>query len=503
MATNPNTLPENSGRITAPDANYPYGSAKDDSTGTTGDGTPIKKALMNDSYGLIQALLRAAGIVPSGNAETAVLSQVLQAIVQQAQGRAFMFDEDGTSAADAYVLALRPNQHTLTSLFDGQLFTFTAASPNTGSATVDVSLLLGESAGTTIKDAVDIGGGDALPGQITGTTVLRYNLTLDAIEVVGGSGADAYLKSGRRNLLINGNFDIWQRASSDTFASSAGYVSDRWRVASGTGGSVTATRELFTAGQTVVPNNPRNFLRFSPDGAASDSPTIEQRIEDVYVAAGRTVTLSFWAKTAGALTVTADLVQKFGSGGSADVAIGGQNAVLSTSWEKFTFKFQVPGISGKTVGNDSSLALQFSCPSGNSNVLDIAQVQMEFGGYATDFEKRRIDEELIAAQRYCFVFNAGSGNSGRLLGQNDSTTRSLILVQHPVVMRTGTTGVVLGAAATYAVTDAAGSPITATSVSSSILGDKTTQVEVNVAGGLVAGNVGVLTSGKIEINAEL
>lgn len=80
MATNPSTLPENAGRITAPDTDYPYGSAKDDSTGATGDGTPIKRALLNDTYGIIQHLLTRAGIVPSGTAETAQTSQVVEAL---------------------------------------------------------------------------------------------------------------------------------------------------------------------------------------------------------------------------------------------------------------------------------------------------------------------------------------------------------------------------------------------------------------------------------------
>lgn len=80
MATNPNTLPENSGRIIAPDTSYPYGSAKDDTTGTTGDGTPIKKALLNDTYGFYQWLLTQASIVPSGNAETVLASQLGEAL---------------------------------------------------------------------------------------------------------------------------------------------------------------------------------------------------------------------------------------------------------------------------------------------------------------------------------------------------------------------------------------------------------------------------------------
>jgi len=89
VATNPSTLPENSGRITAPDANYPYGSAKDDSTGTTGDGTPIKKALLNDTYGFYQWLLTKAGIVPSGTADTAIASDLGDAL-----GVLFVDDDD-------------------------------------------------------------------------------------------------------------------------------------------------------------------------------------------------------------------------------------------------------------------------------------------------------------------------------------------------------------------------------------------------------------------------
>ena len=81
MATNPNLLPDNSGRITAPDASYPYGSAKDDTTGIAGDGTPIKKALLNDTYGFYQWLMTQAGIVPSGSADTALVSQLGESLI--------------------------------------------------------------------------------------------------------------------------------------------------------------------------------------------------------------------------------------------------------------------------------------------------------------------------------------------------------------------------------------------------------------------------------------
>lgn len=87
MATNPSTLPENAGRLTAPDANYPYGSAKNDSTGTTGDGTPIRKPWMDDIYGFFQALLKRANITPSGTPDNANVSQLADAVATIGGGK--------------------------------------------------------------------------------------------------------------------------------------------------------------------------------------------------------------------------------------------------------------------------------------------------------------------------------------------------------------------------------------------------------------------------------
>ena len=166
MATNPNTLAENVGRITAPDANYPYGSAKNDSTGTTGDGTPITEPILNDTYGLQQALLAASGIVPSGNADTAILSQYFQALVEQASGRAGNYDETG--AADAYVAGVKANQQGPASYFDGLLVSFVAGSANTGAATVNVG-------GLGVKDIKMDSGFDPEAGVISGRVVLQYD----------------------------------------------------------------------------------------------------------------------------------------------------------------------------------------------------------------------------------------------------------------------------------------------------------------------------------------
>ena len=80
MALNPSTNGVMSGRITAPDANYPFGSSKDETSAGAGDGTPYFKARADDIFGFQQALLTEASIVPNGNAETAISSQYLDSL---------------------------------------------------------------------------------------------------------------------------------------------------------------------------------------------------------------------------------------------------------------------------------------------------------------------------------------------------------------------------------------------------------------------------------------
>lgn len=66
--------------VTAPNADYPYGAVRDDSSESATDGTPIRQAFLNDINGFFQAMLHGAGIVPNGNAETVQTSQLRQAL---------------------------------------------------------------------------------------------------------------------------------------------------------------------------------------------------------------------------------------------------------------------------------------------------------------------------------------------------------------------------------------------------------------------------------------
>lgn len=80
MANNPSTVPGYNGQTAAPDANYTYGSAKDDAAPGDLTGTPRIAAEINDIMGLQQKLLNAAGIIPSGNPDTVLVSQYFEAL---------------------------------------------------------------------------------------------------------------------------------------------------------------------------------------------------------------------------------------------------------------------------------------------------------------------------------------------------------------------------------------------------------------------------------------
>jgi len=68
------------GKVTAPSAAYPFGGAQNVTVPNDGTGTPWEAALINDYIGLLQALLGAAGLTPSGAPDNAEDSQYLDAI---------------------------------------------------------------------------------------------------------------------------------------------------------------------------------------------------------------------------------------------------------------------------------------------------------------------------------------------------------------------------------------------------------------------------------------
>ena len=248
-----------------------------------------------------------------------------------------------------------------------------------------------------------------------------------------------------KNKILNSDFRIWQRGTSFT---ATGYTADRWLVDyNGTGATNTVSQQTFTPGTAPVAGYEGTyFYRFacSVAGTGNTYKTINQRIEDVRVFAGQTVTVSFWAKAAATTTINnIYLAQVFGSGGSGDVNTNvASTTTLTTSWQRFSYSVANPSISGKTIGTNSWLGLQFNLPTNATFTVDFWGVQVEAGSTATAFQTATgtIQGELGACQRYYFRTTAGQ-SSGALstLGSVVSTILMESGYQFPVPMRTSPT----------------------------------------------------------------
>lgn len=142
MAINPNT--QYPGQVEAPDANYTYGGAKNETVVDALDGTPFEKAMLNDVFGFQQAMLVQAGIVPSGSSETVLISQYLEALHQ------FMSEAKNFAINGTGVVQQRDDY-------------------------------------TLVKDAYDFGP-DRFAGMATGTLVSAGTLTQTAAANIGVTG---------------------------------------------------------------------------------------------------------------------------------------------------------------------------------------------------------------------------------------------------------------------------------------------------------------------------
>ena len=270
---------------------------------------------------------------------------------------------------------------------------------------------------------------------------------VDAAKLTGAlpaiSGASLTGVGIGRNAIINGNFDVWQRGTSFAGVTATGYQADRWEVIPATGCTMTISRQAFTAGQTDVPNEPSYFLRADITTAGSANAEISQKIEDVRTFAGQTIMVSFYAKsTAGTQGLNCRMHQDFGSGGSTRVTTGVSVKTLSSSWQKFTFSVALGSISGKTIGTGSYLAFNFYWANNStSNDVDLAQVKVEKGSIATDFEPKSYGEELKLCQRYYYAHIGPNQGSNQLIGKGawNSAAQFEATVHFKETMRTTAT----------------------------------------------------------------
>lgn len=350
-------------------------------------------------------------------------------------------------------------------------------------------------------------------------------LTATQMNDIGGELNDLYTASGAaagKNKIINGDFDINQRAFSSTITNNAlGF--DRFKLTY-SGGTTTMSAQTFTAGTAPVAGyEGKNFVRLvsASQSGTSDYSACRQSIEDVRNFAGKTVTFSFWAKAStGTPNIGATLAQNFGTGGSSTVPTSTTVQAITTSWARYSFTIAVPSISGKTIAaNDSSLDawIFISCGStlsasgyaavGIQNVtIDIWGVQVEAGSTATPFQTATGTKqgELAACQRYYYRTNPlTQAYQDIAVGQAASTTDVRFVLRFPTTMRSTPTSIDY---ATLRVSDYVNN-LTVTNLNGSLYTPDSVELQATVSGAtqyrpyLLQGNNS--TSSYVGISAEL
>lgn len=249
--------------------------------------------------------------------------------------------------------------------------------------------------------------------------------TKDDETITTPNGGVDFTASMGKNLLINGDFSVWQRGV--TF--NGGYTADRWRFtgAVGDGNGLHAINKIGDQYNSLPNSN--NMIQVINSNTNTGYTFIEQRIEDVSRFFGKTITLSFYAK----VPIGEDrndfesyLSMNFGTGGSASINIDQTQRSITSTLTKYEYTFNIPAYSGETVNDtDSSLRLVFRIGTSVQTVeFTIAETQLEFGKVATQFEMVDPALNLMRCQRYYEVLEIIT-NSVLTVSQANSTTTSI------------------------------------------------------------------------------
>ena len=333
--------------------------------------------------------------------------------------------------------------------------------------------------------AVSLGKPFAAPGGILSHTAV-FSVHVEVLGYFiedGGLVVPPVVGRQGRNIIINSNFDHWQRGTAPTtlstnFLSDGSkydtFHADRFNAevipdltSSGSVSNIIGgmSQGTFSHSQTVVPGYPKHYLNFEGKIDANygntDKSTVSvgQRIENVRRFANKDVTISYYAKGTVGDQVRVSVSQDYQAlGNSADAhTIHVEDIAVSTGWNKFTHTVALPAFpTGINLGDTSFFDVRWTTFSNENNasftnsdgatlagfatgltydgILSLAQVQVEHGQQATTFQTPILDIDLEACQKYYQIAQGGwNGHISETSGTYGSYT------SFPVPMRVNPT----------------------------------------------------------------
>jgi len=256
---------------------------------------------------------------------------------------------------------------------------------------------------------------------LKGQELMRAETVAEARSLIG---------AGRKNLIINGGFDVWQRGTSFT---ADGYTADRWA--------------MYESGAVAVVNKKvyNNTTKLELAVTTGDQNcAIEHKIEDCKTISNQNGVLSFNVKrTVGSRTTFQYIIGiNYGSGGSgAENIISATEFAISGTDTRIEIPITFPDISAKTVGAGSfiSITLRQDDTSTSAYTLEFNDVQLELGSVATEFEHRSYGEELALCQRYYQARLIKASSASWALGTQEALNRVFTVSMRvaPIISKSG------------------------------------------------------------------
>ena len=287
----------------------------------------------------------------------------------------------------------------------------TITAPNTST---DRTITLPDGTGTLLDENSSLPAanltGTVADARISALTASKLTGDLPAISGVNVTSVRA-VNSGRKNWIINGGFDVSQRGTYTTATSAPdGYYLDRWAIDVN---AITANIQQLT---TTVDGGTVKTMKIIATSSATGALQMYQVVEAFAALAGRTLTFSARVKS----NQSSTRLQIYDGVSFIDDA--GSRHTGGGDWENLSLTF-TPSSSSTTLntritGYDGLIALT------TGDYIEAANVQLELGSVATDFEHRSYGEELALCQRY-FERRSYTGSAVVTIGTAYSATHCM------------------------------------------------------------------------------
>lgn len=256
----------------------------------------------------------------------------------------------------------------------------------------------------------------------------------------GGNLIEFKKEFAGKNLIRNANFKVKQNGNSWLGIPSSGdvqYIADGWYFQRGGGSTANCTvSNQHRDGESDIDNSLR--VTTMSGGLSNSYSLISQRMAGVQLLSGRTVSLSFKAKCNIDRRIAIEFGQDFKSATQTKKIVVGQ-AELKNQWQKFEFTFDVPALPDPyTVGVDNNNWLYFWLEAGEDlnartggidtedSSIDLANIQLEIGEEATEFEVRSYEQELEMVREYYEVFDGFISMNKAALSGDSATVNAFV-----------------------------------------------------------------------------